>query len=68
MGFLKSDCLNYCGKPELYVEENGQKGKISLYESSNSYFGSPIKTNKYWGFELNINIENLTDIKFVKNR
>lgn len=64
MGFLKSDCLNYCGKPELYVEENGQKGKISLYESSNSYFGSPIKTNKYWGFELNINIEKPTNIKF----
>lgn len=63
-GFLKSDCLNYIDKPKLFLRHNEVEHEVDLYDSANSYFGSAIKTNQYYGFEIQIPLEEENYIEF----
>lgn len=56
-GFLKSQILNYIPKPNLFIVYNDIKiESISLYKSIDSFFGTKICTNKYWGFSIQIDM------------
>lgn len=58
-------------KPELYLryidKENNKKDKKieKFFVSNKSYFCSKIKTNHFFGFELNLNLNEIKRFKFV---
>lgn len=65
IGYLKSPIFMYINKPQLYMEINGQKEEIPLYDSSWSYFQTKEKTSQFWGFHINIPLEEKLEISFI---
>lgn len=71
MGFLKSFCINFINSKDItcYMNLEHNNGirqcvQVPLYDSTNSYFNSKIKTNNYLGFDIDIKL-NVKKISFI---
>lgn len=63
-GFLKSPILSYCGKPELYIVEDGNKKKLELTHSEHEHFRGGIKVATFWRFKVDVDIKNTSSFFF----
>ncbi len=66
LGFVKSPIFNYFpDKPKLYaIINNDKRVDMELFESIHSCYKSKMKTNNFWGFWLEQDVENLNEIEF----
>lgn len=67
VGFLKSPIFSFMDKPKLYMIINNNlniKKEIHLSDSSNSYYRSKVKTNQFWGFDIEIDTEKINSFEF----
>jgi glycosyltransferase involved in cell wall biosynthesis len=58
--FIKSPVFNHIKSPKLFLCINENKNEItelSLYESSYSYYLAKVKTNDFWEFSIDIELE-----------
>lgn len=65
LGFIKSPIFNYFPKiPKLFaIINNEMRYDIKLFDSIHGCYKSKMKTNNFWGFWLEKDIENLNEIE-----
>lgn len=67
-GFLKSPCFQFGEKPRLYAKQLGAAGyttvEVPIRESSWSYNGAKVKTNRFWLFTYNLEVEEMGSVDF----
>lgn len=65
--FVKCAAFNYMDKPKLYLVKNRQEEKmeeVDLYFSSWSHYRAKTITNKFWGFDVELDIKGLRSFEF----
>lgn len=64
-GHLKSPIFSFIDKPVLYIVVNGERQGIEVFESTASRYKTKLKTNKFWGFYFNLDLDKDLDINFI---
>lgn len=64
-GFLKSVAFAFTEKPKLYATVNGEKQQQELYDSAHSYYICHTKTNRFYAFCFETDINSFKQLKFV---
>lgn len=64
-GFLKSAVFNFCGRPELYAYSREKRLKVELYESAYSFYLCHTKTNLFYAFCLELDVDSVKNLGFV---
>lgn len=67
VAFMKSPVFNFCGKPRLYAEENGNKDtrrEIELEPSSWNYYKTKEEICRFYRFVYRINIHEIEKFHF----
>lgn len=65
LGFIKSPIFNYFHKmPKLFaIINNEMRYDIKLFDSIHGCYKSKMKTNNFWGFWIEQDVENLNEIE-----
>lgn len=66
LGHIKSPLFNYMDKPKLFVYENDKKVEksVDLFSSSFSYYQCKTKTNNFWAFYYQTDVDTDKSIEF----
>lgn len=64
-GFLKSVVFNFAPQPNLYAFINGKRILLDLYDSAHSYYFCRTKTNNFYSFCLETEIDVFESLKFI---
>ena len=66
LGYIKSYAFMFIDKPSLYmVLDNSIYEEIPLFFSQHSCYWTKMHTNKFWAFDININLTEVRNLKFV---
>lgn len=63
-GFLKSVAFAFTEKPKLYAVINGVRQEQELYDSAHSYYICHTKTNLFYAFCFETDIDSFEELKF----